>query len=268
MLTREKAEMKKRIIAMDSIQEYDFSKLRNLESIKDFCDTHLFDIATGGLRTKKHSIKVRYIDFYGKFGYTGLGRFFFVDDSMYIITKDKKYESDHNSAILDFDEDLDILKYTGENIVRVLYAGIFTGFYDENEVRIFTGDIVKARVLLNPTIPSNGGRNRARNHNSDDKGSYYEAGVSETLGDYSIIFDNHSVPQSWATELEIIGSLFYDLRKDETEIDIGGLCSNFAQSQTDINELKKLIKKSPYFKPVTWQDQALDLLCGPDDENC
>jgi len=79
---------------------YDFSKLKNLESIKDYSNSHLFEIATGGLRTKKHSIKVRYIDFNGKFGYTGLGRFFFVDDSMYIITNDKQYESEHNPAIL------------------------------------------------------------------------------------------------------------------------------------------------------------------------
>ncbi|MCK9437480.1 MAG: hypothetical protein M0Q12_09755, partial [Synergistaceae bacterium] len=81
------------------------------------------------------------------------------------------------------------------------------------------------------------------------------------------IFDNHSVPLSWATELEITGTLFYDLRRDESEIDIGGLCNNFAQSRTDRNELKKLIKKSPYFPPLTWQDKALELLCGPDDED-
>lgn len=252
---------------MNSKQEYDFTKLKNLESIKDYCNSHLFDIANGGLKTKKHSIKVRYIDFYGMFGYTGLGRFFFVDDSMYIITKDKKYESDHNPDILEIYKDLDILNYTGEFIVRVLYAGIFTGFYDDNEDRIFTGDVVKARVLLNPTIPSDGGKKRARNLNNEEKGNYYEAGVSEILGDYSIMFDNHSVPLSWATELEIIGTLFYDSRRDESEIDIGGLCSNFAQSRTDRNELKKLINKSPYFPPVTWQDQALELLCGPDDEN-
>jgi hypothetical protein len=262
-----KEETKKRSSAMDSTQKYDFSKLRNLESIKEFCNSHHFEIANGGLRTKKHSIKVRYIDFYGKFGYTGLGRFFFVEDSMYIITNDKQYESDHNSAILDFDEDLELLNYTGEYIVRVLFAGIFTGFYDDNGDRIFTGDVVKARVLLNPTLPSDGCRNRARNHNNDDKGSYYEAGVSEIQGNYSMMFDNNSVPLSWATELEIIGTLFYDLRRDESEIDIGDLCSNFAQSRTDRNELKKLIKKSPYFPPVTWQDKALELLCGPDDEN-
>jgi hypothetical protein len=185
---------------------------------------------------------------------------------MYILTKDKKYVSDHNPAILDFDEDLSILNYTGEFIVRVLYAGIFTGFYDDNEDRIFTGDVVKARVLLNPTIPSNGGRNRARNHNNEDKVSFCEAGVDEIFEKFSIILDNHSVPLAWAKELEIVGSLFFELKKGETEVDIRSLCSSFAQSRTDRKELKKLVKKSPYFPPVTWQDQALELLCGTDDE--
>ena len=120
---------------MDSTQDYDFSKLRNLESIKEFCNSHHFEIANGGLRTKKHSIKVRYIDFYGKFGYTGLGRFFFVDDSMYIITNDKQFESDHNPAILDFDEDLELLNYTGEYCQGSVCRQFSQGFYDDNEDR-------------------------------------------------------------------------------------------------------------------------------------
>jgi hypothetical protein len=39
---------------MDGKQEYDFTKLKNLESIKDYCNSHLFDIANGGLRTEKN----------------------------------------------------------------------------------------------------------------------------------------------------------------------------------------------------------------------
>jgi hypothetical protein len=107
-------------------------------------------------------------------------------------------------------------------------------------------------VLLNPTIPSSGGRNRARNFDNEAKGSVCEAGVNEIFENFSIILDNHIVPLSWATELEIVGSLFFELEKGETEVDIQGLCSSFAQSRTDRNELKRLIKKSPYFSPVTW----------------
>ena len=251
---------------MEEPQKYDFKKLTNLESIKEFCNSHLFDIATGGLKTENHSVKVRFIDSDRKFGYTGLGRFFFVDDCMYIISRDKKYESDHNPDILDFSEELDILKFSGDFIVRVIFAGVFTGFYDDKGERIFTGDVVSAKVLLNPTIPSNGGTNRARNLDNEEKGSFCEAGVNEIFEVFSIILDNHSVPLSWATELEIVGSLFFELEKGETEVDIQSLCNSFAQSRTDRNELKRLIKKSPYFPPVTWEEKAIELLCESNNE--
>lgn len=244
----------------------DYSRLTNLDTIKEFCNSHPFDIATGILSAEKHSVKIRFIDLNGKFGVTGLGRFFFVDDCMYVLTKDKKYESDHNPDILDFNEDLEILKFTEYFIVRVIFAGVFTGFCDDKGERIFTGDIVSAKVLLNPTIPSNGGTNRAKNLDSENKGSFCNAGVNEMFGNYSIILDNHSIPLSWATELEIIGSLFFDLKKGEPEVDICALCCSFAQSRTDKSELRKLIRKSPHFSPVTWQEKAIELLCGTNEE--
>lgn len=114
--------------------------------------------------------------------------------------------------------------------------------------------------MINPTIPSAGGTNRARNLDSEEKGSFCEAGVNEMSGNYFFILDNHSISLAWAT-VGLIGSLFFDLKKRETEIDIRALCSSFAQSRTDKSELRKLIQKSPYFPPVTWQEKAIELLC-------
>lgn len=236
---------------MEKPQKYDFTKLKNLETIKEFCNSHLFDIAMGSLKTENHSVKVRYIDQYGEFGYTGLGLFFFVDECMYIISSNTKYESDHNPCILDFSEELEVLRYSDCFIVRVVFAGVFTGFYDDERKRIFTGDVVRARMMINPTIPSNGGINRARNLDNEEKGSFCEAGVNEMFDVFSIILDNHSVPLSWATELEIVGSLFFDLKKGVTEVDIRDLCNCYAQSREDREKLKSLIKKSPCFLTVT-----------------
>lgn len=241
-------------------------KLTNLESIKKFCNSHLLEIATGGFESEEHYAKIRFIYQDGKFSYTSLGRFFFFDDCMYVITKDKRYESEHNSDILDFDEELEILKFTEDFIVRVIFAGIFTGFYDDRGERIFTGDVVNAKVSLNPTMPSSGGRNRASNIDSNKIESGCEAGVNEISEIYSIILDNHHVPLSWATKLEIVGSLFFDLKKGQTEVDIRSLCNQFAQSREDRNGLRSLIKKSPYFPPVTWQEKAIELLCGNKNE--
>ena len=154
-------------------------------------------------------------------------------------------------------------EYSGDYIVRVIFAGIYTGFLEDNGNRIFTGDVVDAKILDNPIIPSVGGIDRAKD-NVEFKSTdcTYQAGVSNMFGNYSLIFDNHSVPISWATELHIIGSLFYDLSKNDTELDINSLCNGFAQSHQDRNELQKIIKKSPNFTPTTWQEKAIELLCG------
>ena len=233
--------------------ETNFSKLTNLESIKEFCNSHLFEIVTGSLRMKSHSTKVRFIDPEGNFGVTGLGWFFFYEDCMYILTNNKKFEIYHNPDISDFREDFDILKITDEYIVRVVFAGVFTGLYDDEGNRVFTGDVVKANILLNPSIQSTGGTTRAKNLDSVNEGSLIEAGVNEMFGIYSIILDNHSVPLSWVLKIEVIGSLFYNLEQGETEVDLQSLCNCFAQSRTDKQELMTLIKKSPYYTPVTRQ---------------
>ena len=109
---------------MDEPQKYDFTKLTNLESIKKFRNSHLCEIATEGLGSESYSVKVRFIDLDGKFGYTTLGRFFFADDCMYLISRNRKYQSDHNPDILDFNEELEILKFTRYFIVRVIFAGV------------------------------------------------------------------------------------------------------------------------------------------------
>lgn len=250
---------------MEESHNYEFEKLTNLESIKEFCNSHLFDISTGKLITENHSVKVRFIDPNKRnFGYTGLGRFFFVDDCMYIITSDKNYEADHNPDILGFYEELEFLRNPDVFIIRVIFAGVYTGFRDDKGTRIFTGDVVNAKVMLNPSMPSKGGTYRARNSNNELKESRCEAGVNEMSGIYAIVLDNHSVPLSWATKLNVIGSLFYNLTMGTTEISIQGLCNGFAQSQSDEEALKKLLKKSPYFPPTTWQEKARNLLCDED----
>jgi len=235
---------------MKSLNINDITSLKNLASLKEFCNSHLLEIATDGLGEESQSVKIRFIDLTGNFGYTNLGRFFYVEDCMYLITKDEKYQPDHNPDILDFNEDLEFLKFTNYYIARVIFAGIFTGFYDDMGKRIFTGDVVDARVLLNPAITSTGGESRAKSSNEGDYGTSCEAGVNVIFDSFSIILDNHSIPLSWAKKIKIVGSLFFELEPTDIEVDIQSLCSRYAQSRTDSEELRKLIKKSPYFLPV------------------
>lgn len=251
---------------MEESKKLDFTKLTNLNSIKEFCETRIAEIALGELKMENHNCKVRYIDQNGKFGVTGLGCFFFFENCMYILTNDQKYEIFHNPEIYDFRDDFKILRVSTDYIVRVIFAGVFTGFIDDKGERIFTGDVVKAKILKNPTIPSTGGTKRARNLDNESIPSTHETCVNDIFGNYSLIFDNISLPLSWATELKVVGSLFYELKMQEKEVDIQYLCNSFAQSRIDRKELNKLIKKSPYFPPVTWQEKAAELLCGDNNE--
>lgn len=252
---------------MEESNKLDFAKLTNLNAIKEFCETRIVEISLGDLKMENHNCKVRFIDPNGNFGVTGLGCFFFLEDCMYILTNDKKYEPFHNPDIYGFRDDFDVLRLSKQYIVRVIFAGVFTGFIDDKGERIFTGDVVSAKVLLNPNIPSVGGRNRAKNVIKEDDWAFCEAAVNDIFETYSIILDNHSIPISWATELKVIGSLFYDLKKGDKELDIRNLCNSFAQSRIDKKELKRLIKKSPYYPPVTWQEKAIELLCRDNNEN-
>ena len=222
---------------------------KDFKSLKEFTDNNLEVIASGNLRINNYRIRVRYIDLQkNQFGYTGLGFFFFFDDAMYIISKDPIHKESHNPDIIGISDQLEQLRYSGEYIVRVIFAGVFTGFYDDKGERIFTGDFVQARVLTDPSNPSTGGDRRAFDVEKNHPGPVYRAGVYVVMDQFVIMLDNHCLPLSWATKLKVLGSFFYNLGNQTISVDIRKLCSQYAQSRTDINEMIQLVKSSPSFE--------------------
>ncbi|MDX9697500.1 MAG: hypothetical protein RBT49_17040 [Bacteroidales bacterium] len=231
------------------MNKFDNIPFKDFKSIKEYTDNHLQEIAFGTLRINNIGLKVRYIDLETmQFGYTGLGYFFFFDETMYIITKDEKYRKAHNQDIIGISDELDWLRYTNDYIVRVIFAGVFTGFYDDIGERIFTGDFVQARILIKPSNPSTGWDRRASDITTNHPGQVYRAGVYVVMDQFVLFLDNHSLPLSWATKLKVLGSFFYNLEPDTTSVDIRQLCSQYAQSHTNINEMIQLVKRSPSFE--------------------
>ena len=231
------------------MNKFDNIPFKDFKSIKEYTDNLLEDIAFGNLRINNVGLKVRYIDLVDmKFGYTGLGYFFFFDDTMYIISKDPKHKKFHNPDIIGISEDLDFLRYTGEYIVRVIFAGVFTGFFDDYGERIFTGDFIQARILFNPSNPSTGWDRRAFDQTSNYAGAVFRAGVYVVMDQFVLLLDNHSLPLSWAKKIKVLGSFFYNLEPYTTSVDIRQLCSQYAQSHTNIIEMIQLVKKSPSFE--------------------
>ena len=110
--------------------------------------------------------------------------------------------------------------------IRVVFAGVFTGFLDKNGQPIFTGDVIQVRQC----------------------GGDISAGISEQNNEFCLIFDNHSLSISQSKEqheVHIIGSLFYNLDKNTKEVNIRDLCNRYAQQRTKSDE--EFIKKSPSY---------------------
>ncbi len=226
--------------------EQDYLKIKDLDSLKEFSNKYLLETVTFSIDVG-HPALVRYVDLAtNSFGYTSLGGFFFVNDCMYLISGDEKHKEHHNPDILKYGNTLDLLEAVDVYAVRVIFAGLFTGVADENRQRVYTGDVINAKKIVDP----NDGGIRGG----------IEAGVNVMFNEFAMILDNHYLPLSWIKELEVTGSLFYALKRNDCEVDIRGLCNGFAQSREPETKLQELIKKSPYFPPTTWQEKALEIL--------
>jgi hypothetical protein len=188
-------------------------------------------------------IKIRYINPFDEFDYAKFGKYFFIDDELYIITKNKKYAS------LDVKKKLRNKIYSAhltnkDFVIKSIYAGQDTGFRDDYDKRIYTGDIVINEGFSNPEREpySYYKKNRNSFENKDQVHYYKVCGAVSAIPSqyykqknhpidkiYQVVLNNHGAFLSHSIKIEIIGNVFYNLNR-ESKINIEQLAASFAQS--------------------------------------
>ena len=114
----------------------EYSKF-SFQGIKNLCDIHFHKIMNRtNLKAALDNRRVRFINPLGSFDYAFFGDFYFKGDVMMLITKDIKYTRFHQP---------DQLSKTLWSTVPVIFAGVDTGYKDDNHQEIFTGDVVSYR---------------------------------------------------------------------------------------------------------------------------
>lgn len=170
--------------------------------------------------------KVRYVNQEGRFGYTQFGNFYFTSMGvMMLITTDKDLTWYHLP---------DEMCGTLYSTVPVIFAGFETGFKDDTERDIYTGDVVRLT------------------RNSRE----YTLMVRQTPWHQfpGLMADNHEIFFQEGDRFHIVGNVFYDILAEHLEIyDLWyyvGHNSIFLSPHTE-EQLKEELDKmarAPFFK--------------------
>lgn len=237
------------------------TNLYDLQQLKFFCNQNLEKIANGDEINDDFNVIIRYIDPKCEFNYDMLGSFFWWESSFYVLSNDESLRSYRDDYPIECDRRLYKIKERGLFLIKSLFAGYHTGFIDDFDKEIYTGDIVAADIEINPDEPSNGGSERVPANPflfSDEY--HYNVGVNILFGKAQLIFDNHSVPLSWATRIKVIGNVFYELDEAGWEINIQSRCAQLAQFRGNPERELYLASYAPFYGELDWKKVALKIL--------
>lgn len=174
-----------------------------------------FNSYSNYFRERTKNLKVRFINNQCKFDFAKFGNYFFYDGSLFVITDKAGYKDfDIKYSLFDslkntiFESALQPNSY----IIKVLYAGHDSGFRDDNDTRIFTGDIVQLGFCRST------GRDPLKYFKKDRYVPKEGEGVSMCIlvvalmnNVYQVVGDNHGIGLCHAANIQILGNVFYDL---------------------------------------------------------
>ena len=231
-------------------------------------------------------IDIRFIDSYDEFGYARFGTYFFHEGKLYVITPESKYARLDVTKKFPKTFDHPFLGY--QYIIEVIYAGQDTGYIDDNDKILYTGDIVITESFYNPERDPYRYFNKERNPLPDKNihpakiCGVVAAKVVPSMNDeksypidkvYEVVLDNTGAFLVHSVNIEVIGNIYYNLERDE-DIDIWHTGGRIAQSgyfedgfwrkytiDTVKEELSKI--KTPSFK----EEKQYDIGFEPKENN-
>lgn len=202
-----------------------------------------------GVKNGLPKIRIRYVLDNKKFGFADFGDYFFwADDGLYVWHKEEKYAEDRNPDAVDdfFGTDCQRRGYT----VRHIFAGIDTGFDDDEGSRMFTGDVV-----------------RVTDSDGSDMGALCLASAGWGGGCYCFPLDNSSLTLQMCKEggyhLKRIGTIFYQLNDSEEPEPIWNKALLFNNNRWTKEELEQhlvMAQYTPNYYQEVWQYLAYEII--------
>lgn len=249
---------KKSVAIPTAINEHDLYHL---------CEKYKYLIGTGIKNFPMPEITIRYVIDTNRFGYARFGDFFFWSpEDLYVWTRNKEFENDHNQDIVE-DYFNDECKNRGF-CHRVIFAGIRTPYNDSTGSPIYTGDVLRVATKgydNSSTITDD------NFHNYSDILAFGTLGENDndSLAKYCFPLDNHCILPDMVARWERIGTIFYQLNWNRSNILITDRCFEFQNiyGQGPSKEHRLIMARyTPNFDQEEWKYMALDTL-GCEDFN-
>lgn len=225
-------------------------RVMNDKSLFYLCRKYRVEIGYG-LDKMLPKVRIRYVLDNKKFGYADFGDYFFwVDNGLYVWHKEEEFSEDHNPDVVEdfFGHNCKGRGYT----CRHIFAGIDTGFDDNEKSRMFTGDIVQV------TYPD-----------GSEMGALCLASIvgEDGEGFYGFPLDNHSLTLQMCKEegyyLKRIGTVFYQLNNSEIPEPIWKKALTFNNNRWSKEEYENhlvMARYTPNYDQELWKYLGYEIL--------
>lgn len=217
------------------------------QDLTRLCEEYKYVIGARILSAPKPEIRIRYVIDRNRFGYASFGDFFFYETGdLYVWTRNKEFAEDHNPDVVE--------SYFGDECKgrgychRVIFAGVQTPYCDSNGESIYTGDVIDLhgqyvdRPLALGTLGENADGDEAK---------------------YAFVLDNHCITPEMCKSKTRVGTVFYQLDRNDWPRTIAELCSRFQPCHPDDltdEDRAVLVKFTPNFDRELWQYHAAEAL--------